>query len=317
MSSASAIPMNIEPRHIALLLGGWSPEREISLVSGRECAKALRRLGHQVTEIDVGRDLAQRLSETKPDLCFNALHGVGGEDGEVQGVLELMQIPYTHSGVGASAIAMDKMRSKILFADAGIPVTSDLLLTRESAASDPNQHPMDCPYVIKPVNQGSSVGITIIHDLSAERPACLNPDQWDFGEAVMIETYIPGRELTCGVMGKNIFEVLEITTKSPFYDYHAKYDPGGSAHQVPATIPDDVKRAIQEYSAVAHSVIGCRGVTRTDFRYDADGIGIIALEINTQPGMTPVSLIPEMAAATGMGFEQLVQWLVEDASCQR
>ena len=317
MSSASNIAINVEPKQIALLLGGWSPERDVSLVSGRECGKALRALGHQVTEIDVGRDLAQRLGEVQPDLCFNALHGVGGEDGEVQGVLELLEIPYTHSGVGASAIAMDKIRSKVLFANAGIPVTSDLLLTRESAALDTNNHPMDRPYVIKPVNQGSSVGITIVHDLSEKRPTCLNPDQWDFGEVVMIETYIPGRELTCGVMGKNIFEVLEITTKSAFYDYRAKYDLGGSAHQVPAEIPDDVKQAIREYSAVAHSVIGCRGVTRTDFRYDADGIGIIALEINTQPGMTPVSLIPEMAAATGVGFEQLVQWLVEDASCQR
>lgn len=299
--------------HIAVLMGGWSPEREISLVSGAQCLQALEHLGYRVSPLDVSRSVAQDLTKLAPDVCFNALHGSGGEDGLIQGVLEILQIPYTHSGVAASALAMDKIRSKMLFASVGIPVARDMRVDLDGLSS----HPFPRPYVIKPITQGSSVGIEIITDLSQPLPTHIIEMCKPFANEIMVEEYVPGRELTCGVMGDIVFDVLEITTARTFYDYEAKYSDGGSAHQVPAQISADIRNAIQSYTRAAHDVIGCRGVTRTDFRFDADGAGLIALEINTQPGMTPVSLVPEMAAAKDISFTDLVQWLVEDASCLR
>ncbi len=300
-------------KHVAVLMGGWSPEREVSLVSGEQCAVALEAAGYHVTRLDVTRTVAQDLAALKPDLCFNALHGSGGEDGLIQGLLEVMQLPYTHSGVAASAIAMDKRRCKIIFAEAGIPVAAD----KRIGLDDLTTHAFDQAYVIKPIYQGSSVGIEIITDTSVPVPNHVVETCRPFGDEMMAEIFVPGRELTCGVMGDVVFDVLEITTARGFYDYQAKYETGGSAHEVPARIPSDIAQAIQAYSLTAHRALGCRGVTRTDFRYDADGVGLVALEINTQPGMTPVSLVPEMAAYQNISFTDLVQWLVEDASCQR
>ena len=298
--------------HIGMLMGGWSPEREISLISGAKCAEALRALDYQVSEIDVTRQLDTQLAAAKPDICFNALHGVGGEDGEVQGLLEVLEIPYTHSGVRASALAMDKHLSKQLFAAAGLPVAPSLLI--ESAVSD---HPMSAPYVVKPVNQGSSVGIDIVSDDSQAVPASLTEKGWAFEGVAMVEKYIAGRELTCAIMGDTALDVMEIVPVNGWYDYRAKYDDGGSRHECPADIDAALANRIQHVSLEAHMLLGCRGVTRADFRYDPAQDDLVLLEINTQPGMTPVSLVPEMAAYRGIDFKQLVQWIVEDASCRR
>jgi len=303
--------MSAKP-HIAVLMGGWSPEREISLISGEKCAAALRALDYQVSEVDVTRQLDTQLAQLRPDICFNALHGVGGEDGEVQGLLEVLEIPYTHSGVRASALAMDKHLSKQIFAAAGLPVASSLLV--EEGVSD---HPMAPPYVVKPVNQGSSVGVEIIHDSSNAVPDSLTSKGWAFDGVAMIEEYIAGHELTCGVMGDTALDVMEIVPVNGWYDYRAKYDDGGSRHDCPADIDAALAARIQDISLQAHMLLGCRGVTRADFRYDADAETLVLLEINTQPGMTPVSLVPEMAAHRGIDFNHLVQWIVEDASCRR
>ena len=303
--------MSAKP-HIAVLMGGWSPEREISLISGAKCAEALRALDYQVSEIDVTRQLDTQLGEVKPDICFNALHGVGGEDGEVQGLLEVLEIPYTHSGVRASALAMDKHLSKQIFAAAGLPVAQSVLV--EGAVSD---HPMTPPYVVKPVNQGSSVGIDIVSDGSNAVPDSLSQTGWAFEGVAMVEKYIAGHELTCAVMGDTALDVMEIVPVNGWYDYRAKYDDGGSRHDCPAEIDAGLANRIQHISLEAHMLLGCRGVTRADFRYDAAQGVLVLLEINTQPGMTPVSLVPEMAAYRGIDFNQLVQWIVEDASCRR
>ena len=298
--------------HIAVLMGGWSPERDISRISGAKCAEALRELGYQVSEIDVTRQLDAQLAELRPDICFNALHGVGGEDGEVQGLLEVLEIPYTHSGVRASALAMDKHLSKQIFAAAGLPVTESVLV--EQAVST---HPMAPPYVVKPVNQGSSVGVEIVSEGSNKVPDALSEKGWAFDGVAMVEKYIAGHELTCGVMGDMALDVMEIVPVNGWYDYRAKYDDGGSRHECPADIDAALAARIQEVSLQAHMLLGCRGVTRADFRYDAAQDDLVLLEINTQPGMTPVSLVPEMAAHRGIDFNQLVQWIVEDASCRR
>jgi len=299
--------------HVAVLMGGWSPEREVSLVSGAQCAAALRELGYQVSEIDVARDLHDVLSALKPDVCFNALHGVGGEDGEVQGLLEVLQIPYTHSGVRASSLAMDKHLSKQIFAQSGLPVAESLLLEKGLV----DGHPMAPPYVVKPVNQGSSVGVEIVSQASQAVPASLTEAGWSFDGMAMVERYIAGRELTCGVMGTTAMDVMEIVPSNGFYDYRAKYEEGGSRHDLPADISSELSARIQDMSLMAHMALGCRGVSRADFRYDPETEQLILLEINTQPGMTPVSLVPEMAAARGMSFTELVAWILEDASCQR
>ena len=302
-----------EKPHIAVLMGGWSPEREVSLVSGAQCAEALRALGYRVSEVDVTRALDTQLAEVKPDICFNALHGVGGEDGEVQGLLEVLQIPYTHSGVRASALAMDKFLSKQIFVAAGLPM-ADSVLVEKGSVSD---HPLPPPYVVKPVNQGSSVGIEIVTDGANDVPSCLSETGWAFDGMAMVEAYVKGRELTCAVMGDAVFDVMEIVPSNGWYDYRAKYEEGGSRHDVPADIPAALADEIKAISLAAHNLVGCRGVTRSDFRYDAEESRLVLLEINTQPGMTPVSLVPEMAAYRGISFTDLVQWIVEDASCQR
>ena len=300
-------------KHVAVLMGGWSAEREVSLMSGAQCSAALTRLGYQVTDLDVGRDLGSVLSKLKPDVCFNALHGLGGEDGEVQGLLEILQIPYTHSGVTASALAMDKRLTKKILAHAGVPVAIDVDLPPHGLS----EHPFQVPYVVKPIRQGSSVGIVMVEDVSRPLPDALTVKGWAFEQDMMAEVFVPGRELTCAIMGKHDFEIIEITTERNFYDYTAKYNPGGSLHEIPARIPDALKGQIQDYARQAHEVLGCRGVTRTDFRFDEEHEGLVVLEINTQPGMTPLSLVPEMAQASGMTFDDLINWLMEDASCQR
>jgi D-alanine-D-alanine ligase len=303
-------------KRVAVLLGGRSPEREVSLVSGRACAKALREEGFEAIEIDAHHDLAERLREAKVDAAFNALHGRWGEDGCVQGLLELMAIPYTHSGVLASAVAMHKERAKAVFRAAGLPLADSIMANRKEAAE---RHLRTPPYVIKPVNQGSSVGVYIVRAGDNRPPAALGADDWSFGEEVMLEDYVPGRELTAAVMGERALAVTEIVPKTQFYDYEAKYAAGGSEHVVPAKIPASVTQEAMRLATRAHAALGCRGVSRTDFRYD-DTNGqnrIIVLEVNTQPGMTPTSLVPEQAAYTGMNFRSLVRWILEDASCDR
>lgn len=294
---------------VAVLMGGPSAEREVSLSSGRECAKALRQAGYEVVEIDAGKDLAARLASERPDLCFNALHGRFGEDGCVQGLLEWLGIPYTHSGVLASALAMDKTRAKQVFRDAGLPVAQSLVTTREAARTS---HPLPVPYVIKPNDEGSSVGVYIVQD-GANGPAQLSDDMPDL---VMVETYVPGRELTVAVMGDRALGVTEIVTEG-WYDYHAKYSTGGSRHILPAQVPDEVARACQDIAIRAHQALGCKGLSRSDFRWDdSRGLdGLIILETNTQPGMTPTSLAPEQAAHAGISFPDLCRWIAEDARC--
>jgi D-alanine-D-alanine ligase len=295
---------------VAVLMGGLSAEREVSLVSGRECAKALREAGYQVTEVDCGPDLPARLSDLKPAICFNALHGRWGEDGCVQGILEWLGIPYTHSGVLASALAMDKVKTKEVYAAAGLPVVASLLATREEVEVG---HLMAAPYVVKPYNEGSSVGVYIVREGSnAPRLAASMP------AVVMVEAYAPGRELTTTVMGDRALGVTDIIT-SGWYDYEAKYAPGGSRHECPANIPMEIEAACLDYALRAHKALGCRGVSRTDFRWDeAKGLaGLILLETNTQPGMTPTSLAPEQAAHQGISFADFCAWMVEDASCNR
>ena len=296
---------------VAVLMGGPSAEREVSLVSGRECAGALRAAGYHVVEVDCGPDLPLRLSEIRPDLCFNALHGRWGEDGCVQGLLEWLRIPYTHSGVLASALAMDKTRAKAAFRAAGLPVLDSVICPTVEVRS---RHVLPPPYVVKPNNEGSSVGVYIV-SADANGPAQLADDM---PESVMVETYAPGRDLTCSVMGDRALAVTEIQTDG-WYDYHAKYAPGGSHHVLPAQIPGDVYAACQAHALAAHRVLGCRGLSRSDFRWDdSRGIdGLYLLETNTQPGMTPTSLSPEQAAHEGLSFTGFCAWIAEDASCNR
>jgi D-alanine-D-alanine ligase len=297
-------------------MGGRSAEREVSLSSGRGVMKALKEEGFDPVMVDPGDNPGQQLFEAKPDAVFNALHGRFGEDGTVQGLLELMRIPYTHSGVLSSALAMHKERTKDVYRAAGLPVVKSIVADRRAVA---NTHLMEPPYVIKPVNEGSSVGIYIIRKGDNRPPAELGSETWALSDAMMIEEYVPGRELTVAVMGDRALGVTEITTDLEFYDYEAKYATGGSRHILPAKIPDAVAKDAMRLSVLAHQALGCRGVTRTDFRYDdTDGKHrLIALETNTQPGMTPTSLVPEQAAHTGMSYAKLCRWIVEDASCDR
>lgn len=305
--------------HVVVLLGGLSAEREVSLASGKECADALEGVGYKVTRIDVGLDLPARLVEVKPDVCFNALHGRWGEDGCVQGLLEVMQIPYTHSGVLASAVAMHKEQAKLVFAKAGVPVAESKIVTRAQAAKS---HVMDPPYVLKPVAEGSSVGIFIVREDHEHPPQELTSSDWMLGEEIMAERYIPGKELTCAVMGDTALGVTEIFEAEGlgFYDYEAKYAPGGSKHVLPAQILPNVYQLIQKLALKAHEALGCRGVSRADFRFDENSTGndqLICLEVNTQPGMTETSLVPELAAHAGWEFGEFLRWMVEDASCNR
>jgi D-alanine-D-alanine ligase len=301
---------SIAGKHVAVLLGGLSPERDVSLVSGAACADALERLGARVSRVDAGRDLAQRLTELKPDVCFNALHGEWGEDGCVQGVLETLGLPYTHSGVLASALAMDKAKAKAVLAAAGVAVPGGGLFNRFEAAAD---HVMAPPYVVKPNSQGSSVGVFLVFEGANRPPQELVAPSWTFGEEVMIEPYIRGKELACGVMAGKAMTVTDIVPKTGFYDYEAKYGEGGSDHVIPADIPPHVFEKAMELSERAHAALGCRGVTRSDLRYDDINDILVLLEVNTQPGMTPTSLVPEQAAKLGVDFDQLVLWITEDA----
>ncbi len=295
---------------VVVLLGGPSAEREVSLSSGAECAKALRQAGYEVIEIDAGRDLPARLAEAAPDVVFNALHGRWGEDGCVQGILEWLGIPYTHSGVLASALAMDKTRSKQVYRDAGLPVVDSIIVPTELAR---REHPLPPPYVVKPNSEGSSVGIYIVRE-GANGPAQIGQQM---PLEVMVETYVPGSELTVAVLGDRALGVTDIVTDG-WYDYDAKYKTGGSRHVIPAEIPEEITAACLDYALRAHQALGCAGMSRTDFRWDdSRGLaGLYLLETNTQPGMTPTSLAPEQAAAVGMDFPALCSWLVEDALCR-
>ena len=304
-------------KRIAVLMGGKSAEREVSLSSGAGCAQALRDEGFDVVEIDPqNSSLEAALLAAKPDAVFNALHGRWGEDGCVQGLLELLRIPYSHSGVLASALAMHKQRTKDVYRAAGLPVVNSIVCDRREAVS---RHLMEPPYVVKPVNEGSSVGVFIIRKGDNRPPEALGSDEWTLSNEMMVEEYVPGRELTVAVMGGKALGVTEITTSLEFYDYEAKYAAGGSTHTLPAEISPDVTEQAMRLAERAHAALGCRGVSRTDLRYDdtKSKPRLILLETNTQPGMTPTSLVPEQAAYRSYSYRALCRWIVEDASCDR
>jgi D-alanine-D-alanine ligase len=304
-------------KHVAVLMGGWSAEREVSLRSGRACADALERRGYRVTRIDVGRDIAIVLGTVKPDVALNVLHGRPGEDGTLQGMLEILGIPYSHSGVMASAVAMQKDIAKELLRAADVPVPEGLVASRLEVAK---KHVLPPPYVIKPVAEGSSVGVFIVAEDHAHPPQELTRSDWAYGDRVVVEKFIPGKELTCAVMGDEALGVIEIVPTVRFYDYEAKYAPGGSKHVLPAPVSPIVYQLSRRLALAAHRALGCRGVSRADFRYDdrIEGTGgLVCLEVNTQPGMTETSLVPELAAHAGITFDELVRWMVEDASLNR
>ncbi len=296
-------------KHIAVLMGGWSAEREVSLSSGAACAKALEANGYKVTSIDMKRDIAEVLAKVKPDVVFNALHGQYGEDGCVQGLLELMQIPYTHSGVMASALAMDKPMAKQVFAAAGLKCPKGMVVSREAMLKG---DPMKRPYVVKPSNEGSSVGVKLVFE---NDNFFFTAENWSYGDSVLVEEYIPGREITVAVLNDKAIGATEIRPKSGFYDYANKYTDGKTEHLCPAPLPKDKYNEAMEIALKAHRALGCRGLTRADFRFDdRSGSGTFyLLEVNTQPGMTALSLSPEIAAHAGIGFNQLVKILVENA----
>lgn len=304
--------------HVAVLMGGLSPEREVSLNSGAGCADALEGQVGKVSRVDAGRDLAQVLSELQPDVAFNALHGVWGEDGCVQGILETLRIPYTHSGVLASALAMDKDKSKAVLRAAGVTVPGGGLYDRFEVA---RRHVIEPPYVIKPNAEGSSVGVFLVPEGANSPQSEVGAVDWTYGDEVMVEPYIPGKELAVAVIGEasgpRALTVTDITPTKGFYDYEAKYAPGGSIHKLPAELPPHVFEAALRQAERAHAALGCRGVSRSDFRYDDLNDVLVLLEVNTQPGMTSTSLAPEQAAHVGIGYRDLVRWMVEDASCPR
>lgn len=304
--------------HVAVLMGGLSPEREVSLNSGAGCAEALEGQVRKVSRVDAGRDLAQVLAELKPDVAFNALHGVWGEDGCVQGILETLQIPYTHSGVLASALAMDKDKSKAVLRAAGVTVPGGGLYDRFEVA---RRHVIEPPYVIKPNAEGSSVGVFLVPAGANSPQSEVGAPDWAYGDRVMVEPYIPGKELAVAVIGEaagpRALTVTDITPVKGFYDYEAKYAPGGSIHRLPAELPAHAFEAALREAERAHAALGCRGVSRSDFRYDDLNDVLVLLEVNTQPGMTSTSLAPEQAAHVGIGYRDLVRWMVEDASCPR
>ncbi|AQT42974.1 C-terminal [Bartonella apihabitans] len=303
-------------KHVAVLMGGFSSERPISLSSGTACAEAIENLGYKVTKVDVGRDVASRLSELKPDIAFNALHGIFGEDGRIQGILEFLQIPYTHSGVLASALAMDKGRAKIVAAANGVKVAPSRVMNRFEIGKI---HPIEPPYVIKPVYEGSSFGVVIVKAGQNTPPSEITGSSWHYGDDVIVEKYVAGRELTCAVLGGEALEVCEIVPDKEFqfYDFQSKYKPGGSKHVCPAPLSPNIYQNVQRMSVAAHQALGCRGVSRSDFRFDEEKGELVWLEINTQPGMTPTSLVPDMAKVAGRSFGDLVKWMLEDASCMR
>lgn len=305
-------------KHVAVLMGGFSSERPVSLSSGNACADTLEKVGYRVTRVDVGRDIARVLADLVPDVAFNALHGPYGEDGTIQGILEYLQIPYTHSGVLASALAMHKEQAKRVAKSVGIPVAEAKVMNRHAIGG---KHPMKPPYVVKPVCEGSSFGVVIVKEDQSHPPQILGSSEWRYGDTVMVERYIHGRELTCAVMGDVALGVCEIIPVGhSFYDYDSKYVKGGSKHEIPAKISPNIYQKIQTLTLKAHQAIGCRGVSRSDFRYDdrhSENGELVWLEVNTQPGMTPTSLVPEIAQHAGHDFGELLSWMVEDASCSR
>ncbi len=305
-------------KHVAVLMGGWSAERPVSLNSGRGCADALEARGYRVSRIDVDRSIAETLARLKPDVAFNALHGRVGEDGAIQGVLEILRIPYTHSGVLASALAMQKDLAKVLLQAAGVPVAHGITVDRREAA---RRHVLEPPYVLKPVSEGSSFGVVIVKEGRAHPPQEVGREDWPYGDRLLAERFVAGKELTCAVMGERVFDIIEIQPVSEdFYGYDAKYAKGGSVHVIPAKIKPKIYHKVQDLALTAHRALSCRGVSRSDFRFDEtkgeDG-DLVCLEINTQPGMTETSLVPEMAAYAGLTFGELAEWMVEDASCDR
>ncbi len=305
-------------KHVAVLMGGWSAERPVSLNSGRGCADALEALGHCVTRIDVDRSIADTLARLKPDVAFNALHGRVGEDGTIQGVLEILRIPYTHSGVLASALAMQKDLAKVVLKSADVPVAHGVTVDRHEAA---RRHVLEPPYVLKPVNEGSSFGVVIVKEDRAYPPQEVGREDWPYGDALLAERFVAGKELTCATLGDRALGVIEIQPVSEaFYGYDAKYAKGGSRHVLPADLKPNIYHKVQDLTLRAHRALGCRGVSRADFRYDetkGEEGELVCLEVNTQPGMTETSLVPEMAAHAGLSFGELVAWMVEDASCDR
>lgn len=310
--------MGKQAKHVAVLMGGWDSERPVSLNSGGQCAAALERAGYRVTAVDVDRSITETLKTLEPDVAFNALHGPWGEGGAVQGILETLRIPYTHSGVLASALAMNKEKARLVYKASGLPIAEGRVFDRMEIA---RRHVMPPPYVVKPIAEGSSFGVIIVREGRTHPPQEVGAADWAYGDRLLVERYVPGRELTCAVMGDVALGVIEIVTDSqPFYDYDAKYAPGGSRHILPAQISPNIYQTIQKLALEAHAVLGCRGVSRSDFRFDERPTGggdLVILETNTQPGMTPTSLVPEMAAHAGHSFEDLVAWMVEDASCDR
>jgi len=305
-------------KHVAVLMGGWSAEREVSLRSGKACADALEKLdSYRVSRVDVDREVAATLRALKPDVALNVLHGRPGEDGTLQGMLEILGIPYSHSGVLASAVAMQKDIAKTVLKAAHVPVPGGRMVTRAEAAKS---HLLPRPYVIKPVAEGSSVGVFIVREDHKHPPQELTRADWKFGDMVLVEPFIAGKELTCAVIGDKALGVIEIVSATKFYDYEAKYAPGGSKHLLPAQVSPQIYEECRRLSLAAHRALGCRGVTRSDFRYDDGRIGLqglFCLEVNTQPGMTETSLVPEMATHAGISFKELVRWMVEDASLDR
>jgi D-alanine-D-alanine ligase len=305
-------------KHVAVLMGGFSSERPVSLLSGNACADALEAEGYKITRVDVDRDVASVLFALKPDVAFNALHGPFGEDGTIQGILEYLGIPYTHSGVMSSALCMNKEMAKKIAKAAHIPVAESRVMNRFTIKQD---HPMKPPYVVKPVSEGSSFGVVIVKEDQSHPPRLISSSEWKYGETVMVERFIYGRELTCAVMGNVALGVTEIIPLGhSFYDYDSKYVVGGSKHECPAKLSPKIYQKIQMMSLKAHQALGCRGVSRSDFRYDdrfSEEGEIIWLEVNTQPGMTSTSLVPEIAAVAGHSFGELLSWMVEDASCLR
>lgn len=303
---------------VAVLMGGWSAERQVSLTSGRGIAAACRSLGHEVTEIDMGRDVAQRLAEAAPDVVFNALHGTPGEDGSVQGLMDLLGLTYTHSGLTTSAIAIDKELTKKILVPAGIPMPQGVIVASESLFE---ADPLPRPYVLKPVNEGSSVGVAIVTDTSNHGNPIRRdvPGPWAEFPTLLAEPFIAGKELTVAVLGDRALAVTELKPVSGFYDYDAKYTEGMTVHVCPAELPAEVEAACLQHALAAHRLLGCKGTSRSDFRWDpAQGLaGLYLLEVNTQPGMTPLSLVPEQARALGISYEQLVQTLIDLALAEK
>ncbi|WP_273719875.1 MULTISPECIES: D-alanine--D-alanine ligase [unclassified Bartonella] len=306
----------MKDEHIAILMGGISSERSVSLSSGNACADVLEAQGYRVSRVDVDSHIASVLEQLQPDVAFNALHGLFGEDGCIQGILEYLKIPYTHSGVMASALAMDKGRAKIIAASVGISVAPSVVMNRFAIG---REHPMEPPYVVKPVCEGSSFGVVIVKENELSPPRHIVATEWSYADEVMVEKYIPGRELTCAVLGNEVLDVCEILPDPhfQFYNYESKYKIGGSRHICPAQLSSNIYQNVQRMSLAAHQAIGCRGVSRSDFRFNEETGELVWLEINTQPGMTCTSLVPDIAKASGRTYGDIVQWMVEDASCMR